>query len=206
MTATGDLKSIAIRATKGNELMSFITEDFPAGMFQTTLANGLDANKAVRVGRTVAALGCRGDYLDLVLYITTCYASYVPAPNLAYVQMVDFTGVPTAVQHTVFGKYSPFVSPKEPMNESMMDGIDRQEMVMYNTEKVASQAACTTGKTQFVRGSLDSRITYFADQINVEDATEFNVKLDPNSDGVMLIRAGAIIWAEPDANTMDVAE
>jgi hypothetical protein len=205
MTATGDLKSIAIEATKGNGLMDYITEDFPAGMFQSTLADGRDANKAVRVGRTVAALGARGDFLSLKLYVTTCYGTYVPAGKIAYVEMVEYSGVPTAVQHTVFGKYSPFVTPKEPMNESMMDGIDRQELAIYNTEKVAAEDACTTAKTQYVRGSLDSRITYFADHIDVESASEFEIKMEPNSDGVFLIRAGAIIWAEPDANTMDVA-
>jgi hypothetical protein len=41
MTALSDLRSLAIRATKGNELMTFISEDMQKGMFQAALADGI---------------------------------------------------------------------------------------------------------------------------------------------------------------------
>ena len=37
MTAASDLRSLAIRATKGNKLMDFISEDMQKGMFQILL-------------------------------------------------------------------------------------------------------------------------------------------------------------------------
>lgn len=201
--ATADLKSLAFRATKGNELMDFITEDYQAGMFQTTLAAGIDADKTIRLGRTVAALGCRGDYLEAVLFCSIGAEGALPTVKTVYIEFVDYTGVPTAVQHTVFGKYSPFISPKEPMNESMMDGIDRQELAIVNTEQIASQAALKTQADQLVRGSTDSRVGYLADSNDFETATELKLKFKPNSDGVILLRAGARIWAQPTANGLD---
>jgi hypothetical protein len=201
--AAADLKSLAVEVTKGNELMSFVTEDFQAGMFQSAMADGMDANKAIRLGRTVAALGSRGDYIDMKMFCTVGAVGALPAVKTIYVEMVDYTGVPTSVQHTVFGKYSPFVTPKEPMNESMMDGIDRQELAIVNTEQIASQAALTTAIAQLVRGSSDSRIDFAGDDLDFEDCTYLRLRMKPNSDGVILLRAGAKIWAEPDENALD---
>lgn len=201
-TRTSDLKSLALRVTKGNELTSFITEDFAKGMFQTALVDGLDTNKCNRVKNTIVALGARGDYIDCNAFVTVGTAGEVPIINTMYVEVVDYTGVPVAVQHTVFGKYSPFVTPKEPMNESMMDGIDRQELAITNSEVIASEAACSTAKSQLVRGSADSRIGYLCDHLNIESITEMKLKFKPNADGVFMIRAGAKIWAVPTADGM----
>ena len=202
MTAISDLKSLAIRATKGNELMNFISEDMKSGMFQSALADGLDSRKAILVKKTVAVLGCRGDYLEAVLFCGVGTAGQIPNVDTVYVEVIDYTGVPAAVQHTVFGQYSPFVSPKETINDSMLNGIDRQDMSITNSEVIADQAACSTGKTQMVRGSLDSRITYQADHLDIESMTECSLKFKPNSDGVFLLQRGARIWSDPDANAI----
>lgn len=195
MTAVMDLSSLGIKLTKGNELTSFVTEDFSKGMFQTALVDGLDTNKCNRVRNTVAALGARGDYMDVVAFCDAGAAGAIADVNTIYVEAVDYTGVPVAVQHTVFGKYSPFVGPKEPMNESMMDGIDRQEIAVINSEVIAAEGAHKTGKSQKVRGSLDSRITYLGNSNEIEDIDEMYLRFTPNSDGVFMIRAGARIWA-----------
>jgi hypothetical protein len=84
----------------------------------------------------------------------------------------------------------------------MLNGIDRQELSITNSEVIASEAACSTGKTQYVRGSLDSRVTFQADHLDIESITELSLKLKPNSDGVFLINAGARIWADPDADAL----
>ena len=202
MTAASDLKSIAIRSTKGNELMNFISEDFQKGMFQSALVDGLDSRKAILVKKTVAVLGCRGDYLEAVLFCSIGTAGQIPNVDTVYVEVVDYTGVPASVQHTVFGQYSPFVSPKESVNDSMMNGIDRQDMSITNSEVIADQAACSTGKSQMVRGSLDSRITFQADHLDIESMTEVSLKFKPNSDGVFLLQRGSRIWADPDANAI----
>lgn len=202
MTAASDLKSLAIRATKGNELMTFSSEDFQKGMFQTTLVAGLERDKWVLTKKTVAVLGARGDYLEGVMYCTIGTGGEIPNIDTLYMEIVDLTGVPAAVQHTVFGNVSPFVTPKEAVNESMLVGIDRQELSITNSEVIASQAACKTGKSQLVRGSLDSRITFQADSDDIETMTELSLKFKPNSDGVFLLNAGSRIWANPGANAL----
>ena len=195
MTAVMDLSSVGIKLTKGNELTSFVTEDFSCGMFQAALVDGLDTNKCNRIKNTVAVLGCRGDYMDVVLYCDEGETAAIADVDTVYIEAVDYTGVPNAVQHTVFGKYSPFVGPKEAMNESMLDGIDRQEIAVINSEVIASEGAHKTGKTQKIRGSLDSRITYLGNANEIESITEMYLRFTPKSDGVFMIRAGARIWA-----------
>jgi hypothetical protein len=202
MADASDLKSLAIRGTKGNELMTFVSEDFQKGMFQTTLVLGLERDKLVTTRKTIAALGCRGDYLEAVLFCTPSEAGEVPNIDTVYVELTDITGVPAAVQHTVFGDVSPFITPREPINESMLNGIDRQDLSITNSEIIASQAACSTGKTQLVRGSLDSRITYQADHLDFESVTELTLRFTPRSDGVFLMNAGSRIWANPAANAL----
>lgn len=202
MTAASDLKSLAIRATKGNELMTFVSEDMQKGMFQSTLAAAIVSTHVIRVRNTVAVLGARGDYLEAVLFCTVGTAGQIPNVDTVYVEVVDFTGVPTAVQHTVFGQFSPFISPTEPLGETMLNGIDRQEMSITNSEAIADQAALKTGKSQLVRGRLDDRITYQGDDDDIEDCLEYSLKFKPNADGVFLIKAGSRIWADPDANAL----
>ena len=202
MTALVDLRSLAIRATKGNELMQFTSEDMQKGMFQATLAEAIESTKTIRVRNTVAALGARGDYIEAVLFCSVGTAGQIPNVDTVYVEAVDYTGVPASVQHTIFGEVSPFISPSERLEESMLNGIDRQEISVTNSEVIADQAACSTGKSQYVRGRLDPRITFQADHLDIESITELTLKFKPNSDGVFLINAGARIWAVPTADAL----
>jgi hypothetical protein len=204
MATTAKTETLVIKATKGSGLETFKSEDFAGGMFQANLADGQDINKAVRMKNYVAALGARGDYIELLAYVTAGTAGNVPARNCFYVEAIDYTAVPTAVQHTVFGEMSHFKTPKSSMQESMLDGIDIQHVGL--TSNVAlGQAACSTAKAQKLRGVSDSRVTIFADHLDCESWTLVTMKIKPNSDGVFLLRAGDIIWSEPDA-TFDVVE
>jgi hypothetical protein len=202
MTAISDLKSLAIRATKGNELMTFTSEDFQKGMFQTTLVAGLERDKLVTTRKTVAVLGARGDYLEGVMFCSVGTAGQIPNVDTMFMELTDITGVPAAVQHTVFGEVSPFITPKEAVNESMLNGIDRQDLSITNSEVIADQAACKTGKTQLVRGTLDSRITFQADSNDIESMSELTLKFKPASDGVFLLNAGSRVWANPALNAL----
>ena len=193
------LKSLSIKVVKGNKLATLFTEDFTKGVFQDALKDGVDRNKAVHVKTQVAALGARGDYIELVAFVSVGTAGDVLQTDSIYVDALDFTGVPTAVQHTVFGKYSPFITPKESMQESMTDGIDRQELGLSTNTSMA-QDACATETSQIVRGEADARITYYADSNDLETATEVRMKIKPNADGVFVIPAGAKIWAIPTAD------
>ena len=200
MTYTADLRSLAIRATKGNELMDFISEDMQKGMFQATLAAAIESTMTIRVRNTICALGARGDYIEGVMFCSAGTATNVPIVDTLYMEVVDYTGVPASVQHTIFGEVSPFISPSERLEESMLNGIDRQELSITNSEAIADQALCSTGKSQYVRGRLDSRVTYQCNHVDIESATEMSIKFKPNSDGVFLINAGARIWAQPTAD------
>ena len=191
--------NIRIEVTKGNGLADLTTEEFLGASFQFTndvldtgKADGMDVNKAIRVKKQVAVLGSRGDYVkiiaDTTIRATTTWAMLVDG---LYVEGLDFTGVPTAVQHTVFGEFSPFVTPKSSLQESMMDGIDRQEVMFSHN------VACTHAsdyKDQKLRGVSDDRIT--AQALGATAAvSKLTLKLKPNSDGVFVIPSGAIMWA-----------
>jgi hypothetical protein len=207
MAAGSVLESLVIKTTKGSGLETFKSEDFAAAMFQTSPADGQDINKAVRMKNYVAALGARGDYVEFLAYVSAGDAGDVPARNVIYVEMLDYTAVPTAVQHTVFGEMSHFKTPKSSMQESMLDGIDIQHVgVTVNVahgEAAHGEAACSTATAQKIRGTSDSRVTVYADHLDAESWTLITMKVKPNSDGVFLFRAGDIIWAD---NTSSVAE
>ena len=204
MATTAYTISLVLKATKGNGLADLVTEDFVGQTFQAALADGRDVNKAVRMERSLAALGARGDYIEMIAFVSAGTAGNVPKRGCFFVDALDFTGVPTAVQHTVFGEFSPFVTPKSSMQESMLDGIDRQAVGL--TGNVAhGQAACSTATAQKVRGVSDSRITIYADHLDCESWTKVTMKMKPNSDGVIVLPAGGIIWSEPGAE-FDVVE
>ena len=198
MATSAKTETLVIKATKGSGLETFKSEDFAGGMFQANLADGQDINKAVRMKNYVAALGARGDYIELLVYVTAGTAGNVVARNAFYVEAIDYTAVPTAVQHTVFGEMSHFKTPKSSMQESMLDGIDVQHVGLTSNVKL-DQAACSTAVAQKLRGVSDSRVTIKADHLNCESWTLVTMTIKPNSDGVFLLRAGDIIWSEPDA-------
>jgi hypothetical protein len=182
--------------------MEFISEDMQKGMFQATLAAAIESTMTIRVRNTICAIGARGDYIEAVMFCSAGGATQVPLLDTLYVELVDYTGVPASVQHTIFGEVSPFISPSERLESSMLNGIDRQELSVTNSEAIADQALCSTGKSQYVRGSLDPRITFQCDHVDIESITEMSLKFKPNSDGVFLINAGSRIWANPAANAL----
>lgn len=68
--------------------------------------------------------------------------------------------------------------------------------VVYKT--VADSIIMSTAKTQKVRGSSDARVTIYCDEADHASVTKLYLKLKPNSDGVFVIPAGALIWAKPE--------
>lgn len=199
LTADG----IQLKAVKGNGLAELITEYWAAKKFQPLLYNGLDVNKAVRVKKGVAALGCRGDYIDVEVPCSDTGTTDVAlTASQIYVELIDFTGVPTAVQHTLFGEFSPFVTPKSSMQESMLDGIDRQEIEAVTNVDLGAGAA-TTLVSQEVRGEADARVQAKANALKViSGVTLLTLRLKPNTDGVFYIPPGSVIWVEPDTDAL----
>ena len=188
--------SLTLKVVKGNKLASLVTESHEIGEFQAALKDGVDVNKAVRVKEAVAAIGARGDYIEITKLMAAAGAT---DKNTLFVEGLDFTAVPTAVQHTVFGEFTKFKTPKSSMQGSMLDGIDRQEVSFSNNVGLGGDPE-TTGSAQKLRGVSDSRVHYYANGLDTA-FTELYLKLKPLSDGVFMIPAGAILWSHADTTT-----
>jgi len=217
---------LEIKVVKGNELTDLITEtfdgaDFAVTEFQpymTTLATGLhqtvkpmkhgsvagwEAGKEVRVSKQIAALGARGDYIDFISHVTGEGTEAVAhlVRGLFKVQALDYSGVPVAVQHSIFGKYSPFLTPTQPVSRGMIRGIDRQEIELAHNVLIDEPE--TTLYSQKIRGVATSRFQAKADHSTVGSITKFTFRAKPAGDGVFVIPRGAKIWA---GNSMDATK
>jgi hypothetical protein len=208
---------VSIKVTKGNELSDIVTETFDGQDFASTefmehldfgdnstgstnilpvtrhgMAIGKEAGRAVRVSKQVAALGARGDYIDIIASLTTGSgtSSYANLVRCMMCQVLDYSGVPVAVQHAIFGKFSPFVTPSQPVSKSMLAGIDRQEIeAVHNME--TSDAGTVNQK---IRGNATARLTAIGTGAAASE-TEVKLRLTPNGDGVFVIPRGAVLWA-----------
>ena len=205
---------VEVKVTKGNGLQNIVTETFDGNLFQkpdfvdignvsatvpvtvTGQEKAKDTSKAVRVTKQIAALGARGDYIEFKLYVTAGSGTptFAKAVKNILVDAFDFSGVPVAVQHAVFGKYSPFVTPTQPVSMGMIQGVDKQVIELTN-ETALTEGSGTTATSQKIRGSEDDRLTYVADNTAQASTTYFVLKVKPNSDGVIVIPRGAKIWA-----------
>jgi hypothetical protein len=201
-----------VRVLKGNGLQEIVTEEHGQAQFQAKLCDGMDINKAIFVRRQVAALGARGDELWLRVPVnndTAGAGDIAPIVNKVFAQITDYSGVPVAVQHAVMGKYSPFVTPSQPVNDSMLDGIDIQQIDIADNVCDALDATCAE-QTQKVHGSADTRFKagYYDgdDAINVDPCAQdgyYAIRCIPNSDEVFVLKRGSIIWLMPDAGDDD---
>jgi hypothetical protein len=207
MAWTGTLyvrpEAFQVRVLKGNGLQSIITEEHVEAQFQATQAAGMDEAQAMIVRRKVSALGARGDELQLRIPVnndTAGAGDIAPIKNKVYAQITDYSGVPVAVQHAVIGKYSPFVTPSQPVNDSMLDGIDIQQIDVADNVVDALDATCAE-QTQKVHGSADTRFKagYYDgdDVINTDPMAQdgyYMIRCIPKSDEAMVLKRGAIIW------------
>lgn len=219
---------LEIKVVKGNELTDLITETFDGGDFAVNeypdsvgagnatskitdtkavyvhgSVRGWEVGKQVRVSKQIAALGARGDYIDFTSHVTGLGTEAVAhlVRGLFKVQALDYSGVPVAVQHAVFGKYSPFVTPTQPVSRGMIQGIDRQEIELAHNVLIDDPE--TTLYSQKIRGSATSRFQAKADNTAVANITKFTFRAKPASDGVFVIPRGALIWA---GNSMDATK
>ncbi len=198
MAASLYLGNLLFHVTKGNGLQNSSYEDHAAGSFQTTMAEGLDRNKAMRTIDQIAILGVRQDYLEMEMYVKTAATDGDDLLTEAiYVEAVEYSGVPPDVQYGVFGQDSKFATPNYAVREGMTIGMDKQEIQFVNNVEVASPDAYTTAIAQKLRGVSDSRITVYGDEAAIESCTKLTMKVKPNNDGVFVIRAGAVIWMQP---------
>ena len=207
---------LKIQVVKGNELTDLITETFDGKDFAvneyagavfsaasgshivTTRKHGgvtgWEAGKEVRVSKQIALLGARGDYVNFILE-GDVIGTYPTGGVLGHlkVQALDYSGVPVAVQHAIFGKYSPFLTPTQPVSRGMIRGVDRQEIELSHNVKLAD-AAASTAVNQKIRGVATSKITAIGDEAAMADLTKLTYKAEPGGDGVFVIPRGAKIW------------
>jgi hypothetical protein len=209
---------VEIKVTKGNELTDIVTEtfdgqDFAESEYQSHLnfgdnstgsANilpivrhgmslGREAGKAIRVSKQIAALGARGDYIDIILSLTSGggTSSYANLVRCVMVDALDYSGVPVAVQHAIFGKYSPFVTPTQPVSRGMIQGVDRQEIEMVHN---VVTAVAGTAVNQKIRGTATAKLLATVTGVGGAE-TELKLRMTPASDGVYVLPRGAVLWA-----------
>ena len=198
MAATLKLGNLLFKTVKGNKLQDSSYEDHTAGSFQTSMAEGLDRNKAMRAIDQLALLGVRQDYLEIQMHVKAASAdgNNIKTESV-YVEAVEYSGVPPDVQYGVFGQDSKFATPNYAIREGMTIGMDKQEIQFVNNVEIASADAQTTAIAQKLRGQSDARITMEGNAAAIESCTIFTLKVKPNTDGVFLVRAGAVIWMQP---------
>ena len=202
---------LKIKVVKGNELTDLITETMDGGDFAKSTYHdpvvagsyavdvsgaitGWEAGKEVRVSKQIAVLGARGDYVEFLLDVTGLGTEAVEhLIGMFKVQALDYSGVPVAVQHSIFGKYSPFLTPTQPVSRGMIRGVDRQEIELANNVQLADPE--TTATNQKIRGTATSRFTGEANHSTVGSITLITFTAKPLSDGVFVIPRGAKIWA-----------
>jgi hypothetical protein len=208
---------LKIEVVKGNELTDLITETFDGSDFAKneydscrldgTAAGahvvstkkhggvtGWEAGKEVRVSKQIAVLGARGDYVNFILD-GDVIGTYPTSGVIGHfkVQALDYSGVPVAVQHSIFGKYSPFLTPTQPVSRGMIRGVDRQEIELVHNVKLAD-AAAATAVNQKIRGTATAKWTGVGDEAAMADLTKLTYKAAPGSDQVYVIPRGAKIW------------
>jgi hypothetical protein len=212
MTENGyGVSLLEIKVTKGNELTDLITEtmdgsDFAKNEYNVPIAagayavkkkggiEGWEAGKEVRVSKQIAMLGARGDYAEFKLHCSQLgTATIAMTVDMFKVQALDYSGVPVAVQHSIFGKFSPFLTPTQPVTRGMIRGVDKQEIELANNVVLAT--AETTAVNQKVRGTATSKVTWVGDNDTPASMTYFKLKVTPGSDQVYVIPRGAKIWA-----------
>jgi hypothetical protein len=208
---------LEIKVIKGNELTDLITEtmdgmDFAKNEYDSPMLvlgtagtytakvktpgsiRGWEAGKEVRVSKQIAALGARGDYIDFKLHVTGLGTEdNAHCIDMFKVQALDYSGVPVAVQHSIFGKYSPFLTPTQPVSRGMIRGVDRQEIEL--AWNVILGATETTFVSQKIRGTATSKLQVKSDNATEASITYFIVRAKPGSDQVYVIPRGAKVWA-----------
>ena len=198
------LGNLLFHVTKGNGLQDSKYEDHTAGSFQSTMAEGLDRNKAMRAIDQIAILGVRQDFLEIDMYIKSGKENGNDLlTESVYVEAVEYSGVPPDVQYGIFGQDSKFATPNYAIREGMTVGMDKQEIQFVNNVEIADPTAMSTAIAQKIRGESDSRVTVYGDAATMEACTKFTMKVKPNTDGIFLIRAGAVIWMRPGVADQD---
>jgi len=184
--------------TKGNKMHDVTTESHTASKFQSTLADGVDRNKAVRLITALAILGVRSDFLEMKAYVRVASTDGNDVLHeVMYAEAVEWSGVPPEVQYAAFAQNSPFETAEFAIQSGMLKGTDKQELGLTNNVEVASPDAYTTAIAQKVRGVSDDRVTFGGDHADVQTCSYYVLKVKPNHDGIIMLRNGAIIWMQP---------
>lgn len=210
---------VKIKLVKGGDIEDRTLETFSGGMFTPSKYDVMPANdfgsgtsakltvneigffdktNIVRQPRTLAALGIRGDYFEVVL-TGISKGTNVAAENLRslILDLLDLSSVPEAAQYMVYGRngQSPFESPIMSVTKGMSRGINTQEIqAEYNVVVDADD----TYKDQLIRGISSDRVQVKVldfEGVTTGNAFTLTMKLKPESNGVFLLRRGAQIWA-----------
>jgi len=177
---------------RGDNRQEQVVKDIPAIAFQATFADGLDQQKAIRIGALAAVLGSRGDKLHILsTHGGKVDLSETDATNALALEIADIQNVSPNVQLNLFGKISPFVSPAGIVTKNALAGISAER-------KLVGNGAIGTATTIDMLG--DSRFKMLDDDSATTDFTVNSplVTLTPTASNVLVIKPAYIINIDID--------
>ena len=206
MTTTGRdllLTSLNLKIERGDTEASQIVQTFAASQFQSALTDGVDRNKAVRADVLAAIIGARGDKLIIEAVCSNAAgaaAAETAVTNCIFLEVIDITNVDAQLQYGLYGKISPFLTPKgRAATQADIDAVSKKGRSVLNNVAF-NTSTYTTEVSQTTAGTTDTRIVAYRNNTTVGSITKNILKITPHSDGVILIKPASIVWADPDAD------
>lgn len=177
---------------RGDTRQEQVVKDIPAVAFQATFADGLDQQKAIRIGALASVLGCRGDKLHILsTHGGKVDLSETDAINALAIEIADIQNVPQNVQLNMFGKISPFVSPAGIITKNALAGISAERKLVGNGAIGTASTINMMGDSRFVMNDDDSATANFT--VNSPLVT-----LTPNASDVLVVKPAYIINVDID--------
>ncbi|MBA7496677.1 hypothetical protein ES702_07286 [subsurface metagenome] len=177
---------------RGDTRQEQVVKDIPAIAFQATFADGLDQQKAIRIGALASVLGCRGDKLHILSTHTgKVDLDEADAINALAMELADIQNVPQNVQLNLFGKISPFVSPAGIITKNALAGISAERKLVGNGAIGSATTINMLGDSRFVMNDDDSATANF-------DINSPLVTLTPNASDVLVVKPAYIINIDID--------
>ena len=177
---------------RGDSRQEQVVKDIPAIAFQATFADGLDQQKAIRIGALASVLGCRGDKLHILsTHGGKVDLSETDAINALAMEIADVQNVQQKVQLGMFGKISPFVSPASLITKNDLAGVSAERKLVGNGAIGTAATINMLGDSRFVMKDDDSATASF-------DTNSPLVTLTPNASDVLVVKPAYIINIDID--------
>lgn len=153
--------------------------------FQTSIADGFDADKAIRFNRTFIVLGANGEFMTVEVTNNEGAAAFTAQGVIAF-ESTLIKNVIDIAQYGLYGKFSPFPTPTAKVSQPDLIGVDIEKHVVDTL---------TTGGLGSTRQTNSTTATLAA------GLAEDRITVKPNSNEVFLVRKGNKLAADQDGFT-----